>query len=1620
MKNYLLLLMTLLGFAYVAHAQSFTGTYPFGSVTTTTGTTDPTIVPTATGLTFGSFSAVGVAANPNAAGRFSFITWSIGATNGSNTFTGNIDVAKYYQVTLTPTAGCSIDLNSITFTLQRSGTGIRQYAVRSSVDGYAANLPASISPTNANLSVVATDVFQVSDATTGANTGSTITLGATYDAVSSPVTFRFYGFNAEATGGTFSIDDVTFNGVGLCAGACSITAIALSNVSACDNNFTDSTPADDYYTADVTVTFANPPTSGNLVLSGDLLAGTASVATTSLTTTYTFAGQQIFASGNPNTLTATFDTPGTCTFTNSTIPAVASCSFPPVCSISDVVVGTPSACNDNGTPANAADDYYTANVTVTYLNPPSSGNLVLSGDAAATAPFFTLNSTTQHIFTNVQLPADGTVNSVTATFSATPTCTFTNSAITAVNSCAAAPPCNVSAVSLSNTGTCNDNGTPANATDDFYTTDVVVSFTNAPATGNLVLSGSASAAVAVGSLGSSTSHTFSIQLPADGTPQTLIATFDTASPACTFTNSSIAAVSACSTPLPCSMTNVSPSNTSSCNVNGTPFDPADDYYTTDVVVTFANAPFIGNLVLSGSASATVAVGSLSSSTSHTFTGIQLPADGATKTLTATFSADGGCTFTNSSVAAVASCASCNMNSIALSNISTCNNNGTVGNFTDDTYTADVTVNFINPPTSGTLNLTGDATASVSVGSLSMAASHTFVGVTLPADGTLNSLTAAFSDTPTCTVTNAAIAAVNGCSGAPSFQLTACGVSATENFNSFTGIAASLPGGWVSSSTDYVPGGYYTNTGAYVLSNSTYALGNAADAAYGVKLPSGAPAENLSYCVTNNTGSTILSMNVAWNVEQYSVAERPTTVDFFYSIDGTNYIQTNITGTTLTTATTAGIADNAVSVITTPHSIVINGLSIAPGATFCYRFHIANAGSAGNNVHIGVDDLVVTPNCTLPCNISAITLSNIGLCSDNGTANNLTDDYYTADVTVAYTDAPATGSLVLSGNATATVAVGSLNSATSHTFVGVQIPANGSAASITATFSANTLCTFTNASIAAVNNCSTPIVCTISGIVVSGNTCNDNGTPSNSTDDYYTTNVTINYTNAPLTGNLVLTGDASASVAVSSIGATSYTFTGITLPADGTTSTLTAAFDANATCTFTNAAIAAVNSCSVPLSVVQLTNCNTTSATETFNTYAGTAVTIPTGWTITTTLPQSGLYNNTGTLGSSNAVYGLLANGVGTETAIGGKVAANGGTPTGTGLATFQYCTTNQTGSTLVGLDAAWDIEQYSQGLRTTIVDLQYKVGGGSYAAVAGSGFTAQTNAVGANIIPAIITNKTATIAATVLPAQQVCFLFSIKTGVGSGNNAHIGIDNFKVTPLCCTISNITLSNISACNSNGTIPGATDDYYTADVTVTFDNAPTIGNLVLSGNATATESVTNLDGTTTHTFIGVTLPADGSTKSITATFDADAACILTNSNIAAVSSCSVPVCGISAVSIVPTATCSDNGTPANPNDDYYLADVTVTYSNAPTTGSLLLSGSALSAPAINPSVAFIGASSYVYTGVKLKSNGNANTLTANFDAIPACTNSVSTTATSPCSVSCPASFGTFPPTGASNHN
>ena len=291
-----LLSLVMLCSSIIAGAQSFTATYDFAATTTITGTTDPTPSPSITGITCGSFVAVGTPSlNPNANGRFSFTGWPSGSQNGATSFslmTGAISTSEYYEVTFTPVSGYTVFLNSIGFKFQRSGTGVKSYSVRSSGDSYTANLPAAVT-SNTSIIVVGTNEFFIIPDANASYLGSLIDFSATTFSFSIPTSFRFYGWNSEGGNtGTFSIDDVVFNGSVACNSP-TISAITGNSV-ICSNQslqlgstvqgsapFTYTwTGAGTLGSSNSSSTTVTGATSSNYVLSVSNACGTATAAVT--------------------------------------------------------------------------------------------------------------------------------------------------------------------------------------------------------------------------------------------------------------------------------------------------------------------------------------------------------------------------------------------------------------------------------------------------------------------------------------------------------------------------------------------------------------------------------------------------------------------------------------------------------------------------------------------------------------------------------------------------------------------------------------------------------------------------------------------------------------------------------------------------------------------------------------------------------------------------------------------------------------------------------------------------------------------------------------------------------------------------------------------------------------------------------------------------------------------------------------------------------------------------------------------------------------------------------------------------------------------------------------------
>ena len=139
---------------------------------------------------------------------------------------------------------------------------------------------------------------------------------------------------------------------------------------------------------------------------------------------------------------------------------------PPSCNIVSITTGTQSPCINN---------VYSQNVEVTYSAPPASGSLDVNGQS------FTIGTSPQMV-TLMNLVADGNPVNVTAVFSADAGCTKTETGLfTAPAACPPPPPsCSISAISA---------GTQTSCVNNLYTQEVIVTYSNAPASGTLDVNG---------------------------------------------------------------------------------------------------------------------------------------------------------------------------------------------------------------------------------------------------------------------------------------------------------------------------------------------------------------------------------------------------------------------------------------------------------------------------------------------------------------------------------------------------------------------------------------------------------------------------------------------------------------------------------------------------------------------------------------------------------------------------------------------------------------------------------------------------------------------------------------------------------------------------------------------------------------------------------------------------------------------------------------------------------------------------------------------------------------------------------------------------------------------------
>ena len=169
-----------------------------------------TVAGTAAANVDGGNLTLGSGVNPTtSAAQYGF---KVGGGNEQTTLAGAISNNHYIQFTVTAATGYILNLSSLDFNGETSGTGSDDIAVLTSVDGFTSgNQIASLTGRH----VVATGDFD----TDASGFGSVISLSASKYQNLSSITFRIYGWNTTSGSGTTYIRnlggtdaDLTING----------------------------------------------------------------------------------------------------------------------------------------------------------------------------------------------------------------------------------------------------------------------------------------------------------------------------------------------------------------------------------------------------------------------------------------------------------------------------------------------------------------------------------------------------------------------------------------------------------------------------------------------------------------------------------------------------------------------------------------------------------------------------------------------------------------------------------------------------------------------------------------------------------------------------------------------------------------------------------------------------------------------------------------------------------------------------------------------------------------------------------------------------------------------------------------------------------------------------------------------------------------------------------------------------------------------------------------------------------------------------------------------------------------------------------------------------------------
>jgi hypothetical protein len=193
---------------YGWNAESKTGTLGLESIQ---------IIADTSKINLSRFGAIGVGKNSIKSETFAFDGWDTGANNKEtleSNLKGVINSSKYYEFHLTAKKRKLINIDSICFQINRNEEGVRNLEIRSSIDDFKS--PLTLISKNTTLASVTSNKLFIKKDTVARINLRVNTLNDNYRNIrdNKKITFRIYGWNAEANTGSLEIDSLKIYGIG--------------------------------------------------------------------------------------------------------------------------------------------------------------------------------------------------------------------------------------------------------------------------------------------------------------------------------------------------------------------------------------------------------------------------------------------------------------------------------------------------------------------------------------------------------------------------------------------------------------------------------------------------------------------------------------------------------------------------------------------------------------------------------------------------------------------------------------------------------------------------------------------------------------------------------------------------------------------------------------------------------------------------------------------------------------------------------------------------------------------------------------------------------------------------------------------------------------------------------------------------------------------------------------------------------------------------------------------------------------------------------------------------------------------------------------------------------------